>query len=92
MRRTTDRRSAGAGRGNAQIEDLIMHVKGTYFKHPSHVDWMDETVSQWKNANTGKVQDATVKSKVEHHSAQIEDFLNNTLPDAIDSAKKALGL
>lgn len=87
---------AGAGmaavwRKDRAVEDLIEEIKDTYFKHPSHIDWMDPLVAKWKDANPDKVELARHKTPLHHVEEEIEHYMQG-LSGVVESLRKVLGI
>lgn len=89
--RDVGERMAACWKG-ASVENLIQHARTTYFQHPMHIDWMDEQVQEWAKHHKGEVERATSKTPIEHHEKELDVFVEEALPAAIQYYRDVLGL
>lgn len=89
--RDVGERMAACWKG-ASVEGVIQRAHTTYFKHPMHIDWMDERVKEWAKRHKNEVERATSKTPVEHHEKELEVFIEETLPAVVEYYKGVLGL
>jgi len=78
--------------GVLPVQDLILHMRTTYFKHPSNTVWMDEHVEQWAIRHSKEVQRAQSATPHEHIEQKLDDYFQNSLPAEIKAIKGILGL
>ena len=84
-------RMAEVWRGGATVEELIQLMKDRYFKHPTQIDWMDQLVTNWKDAHPDRVKTAEEKSLREHVEKSVAHYMQQ-LSGIIDSIRRFAGL
>jgi hypothetical protein len=78
--------------GTLTVQDLVLHIRTTYFKHPSHTVWMDDRVKRWAISHRKEVGRAESATPHEHIEKKLDEYMQTSLPAEIETIRKILGL